>query len=69
MIGTMMVGLLGCYLHIQGNMEFELEMYPSMGFSELIVESLMGATPSLAPGIMTGLGLFGLIAVLKNENE
>jgi hypothetical protein len=53
-------GLVGCVLHYQGNVEFELEMYPSRRGLELFWESIMGATPSLAPGMMMTLGLVGL---------
>lgn len=62
--GTMLLvvlsGLVGCILHYQGNVEFELEMHPSQKGLELFRESFMGATPSLAPGIMITLGLVGL---------
>ena len=54
-------GLTGLYLHYSGNMEFELEMYPSMTGLELFWESVTGATPALAPGTMVQLGLLGLV--------
>ncbi len=54
-------GALGLYQHYQGNVEFELEMYPSMSGFELVWEALKGATPSLAPGTMMLLGMLGLI--------
>lgn len=53
-------GAIGVGLHYQGNVEFELEMYPSMGGFELVQKTLTGATPVLAPGSMTLLGLIGL---------
>jgi len=53
-------GLVGCILHYQGNVEFELEMYPYLKGMELFWESITGATPSLAPGMMITLGLVGL---------
>jgi hypothetical protein len=53
-------GLVGLYLHLKGNREFELEMYPTMQGFELFKESMMGATPALAPGAMAWLGLLGL---------
>jgi hypothetical protein len=56
-------GVLGTGLHYDGNQEFELEMYPSMAGLELVRETLTGATPVLAPGSMTLLGLVGLAAV------
>jgi uncharacterized membrane protein len=56
-------GLLGIGLHYRGNQEFEREMYPSMAGLELVRGTLTGATPVLAPGSMTILGLVGLAAV------
>ena len=53
-------GVVGVWLHYQGNVEFELEMYPSMQGIELVQKTLTGATPVLAPGSMTLLGLIGL---------
>ena len=59
-------GMVGVGLHYQGNVEFELEMYPSMKGWELFWETLKGATPVLAPGTMMALGLLGLLYT-KNE--
>lgn len=53
-------GLAGLYLHYSGNVEFELEMYPTMEGFELIWQALSGATPALAPGAMALFGMIGL---------
>jgi hypothetical protein len=53
-------GFVGMVWHYQGNMEFELETYPSMAGLTLFKEAMMGATPALAPGTMIQLGLIGL---------
>jgi tellurite resistance protein TehA-like permease len=58
-------GLLGVWLHYRGNVEFELEMYPSMSGLALFREAMMGATPSLAPGTMIQLGLLGFVYALR----
>ena len=62
--GTMgafvMSGVVGLWLHYQGNAEFELEIYPSLEGPELFWEAIRGATPTLAPGTMLELGLLGL---------
>jgi len=60
MAAHVLVGALGVWFHYQGNTEFELEMYPTMAGWELFVESMMGATPALAPGALVQLGLLGL---------
>lgn len=44
----------------QGNVEFELEMYPDLSGWKLFRDSMMGATPALAPGAMVQIGLVGL---------
>jgi hypothetical protein len=53
-------GMMGIYQHYSGNVEFELEMYPTRAGLELFWESLKGATPALAPGSLSWLGLLGL---------
>jgi hypothetical protein len=53
-------GLVGIFLHYRGNVEFELEMYPSLKGLSLFKKSIQGATPALAPGTMIQLGLIGL---------
>jgi len=55
-------GAVGIALHYRGNAEFELEMYPSMGGTELMGKTLTGATPVFAPGTMALLGGLGLVA-------
>ena len=57
---------LGLYLHLESNIEFELEMRPSMAGMELIIESLHGAMPALAPGTMAQLGLLGLLVCFRH---
>lgn len=59
-------GFVGQWLHFKGNVAFELEMYPSLSGFELVWEALGGATPSLAPGTMTLLGLLGLAACFRH---
>jgi len=53
-------GGIGLYLHYRGNVEFELEMMPSLRGLKLFWESITGATPALAPGAMAQFGLLGL---------
>ena len=60
MILFVMSGAAGVLLHYRGNVEFELEMYPTLSGWELLRKALTGATPALAPGTMLQLGLVGL---------
>jgi hypothetical protein len=53
-------GAAGVFLHYRGNVEFEVEMDPSIGALALFGEAMMGATPALAPGTM---GLFAAIGL------
>lgn len=67
-------GVAGILLHYRGNVEFEVEMYPSLSGFELFLEAMKGATPALAPGTMTILGLLGLAytygySLMTNSNE
>jgi hypothetical protein len=59
-------GFVGLWLHYQGNVEFEREMYPALAGWPLIKQALMGATPSLAPGTMVQFGLFGLLYTFRH---
>ena len=54
-------GAVGIVMHYQGNSEFELEMHANIRGVELMWNTLTGATPALAPGTMTLLGLLGLL--------
>ena len=60
MLLTLCSGFAGLFLHYQGNVEFELEMYPTRTGWELFWESMKGATPALSPGTMLVLGMLGL---------
>jgi len=68
--GTMVLfvlgGCLGLFLHYDGNVEFELEMYPSLSGFKLFLEAIQGATPALAPGTMIGLGLLGIVYTYRH---
>ena len=68
--GTMLLfivsGFVGLWLHFQGNVEFEQEMYPTMKGLELFWEALRGATPTLSPGTMVQLGLLGLVFTYRH---
>ena len=66
MLLSVVSGVFGVLLHYQGNTAFELEMYPDLEGLELVQKTLTGATPVLAPGSMTLLGLVGLAAVLHH---
>lgn len=60
MVLCMASGIIGLLLHYKGNVEFELEMYPDLSGWKLFRDSMMGATPALAPGAMLQIGLVGL---------
>ena len=60
MVFFVAAGVIGVVLHYQGNEAFELEMSPSRAGLSLVTKTLTGATPVLAPGSMSLLGLVGL---------
>jgi disulfide bond formation protein DsbB len=66
MVLFIVAALAGLNFHYTGNAEFELEMYPSMRGMELFRESMTGATPALAPGMLGQLGLLGLAITWKH---
>ena len=61
MLCAFVAGPVGVLLHFRGNREFELEMTPALGGLELIKAAIIGATPLLAPGTMSLLGVIGLL--------
>jgi hypothetical protein len=61
MVLCVVAGIVGVWLHYQGNMEFELEHDSSLAGLQLFWISIRGATPALAPGALSQLGLLGLL--------
>jgi hypothetical protein len=59
-------GLVGVYLHYRGNVEFELEREPLRRGLALFWEASRGATPALAPGALSQLGLLGLAYTFRH---
>jgi len=55
------IGLLGLFFHFKGNLQFATERDPSLSGFSLIWKALRGATPALAPGALSQLGLLGLL--------
>ena len=66
MLTFVAAGLLGCWFHLRANMEFELELYPSLAGLELLSGALAGALPALAPGALLQLGLVGLLYTYRH---
>ena len=61
MVVFLVVGALGVYFHLQGNVEFAQERDPSLSGVRLLWKALRGASPALAPGALAQLGLLGLL--------
>ncbi len=66
MLIFLVVGTVGVYLHLRGNVEFALERDPSLTGAGLAWKALRGATPALAPGALAQLGLLGLLYTYKH---
>jgi hypothetical protein len=65
MVLLMIIGATGTILHYRANMEFQLEMDPTVGGMALLFKVLHAkAPPALAPANMALLGLLGLISTL-----
>ena len=61
MLAFVLGGMVGLWFHLSSNMEFELEMYPTLSELELLFKALSGAMPALAPGALVQLGLIGFL--------
>lgn len=60
-------GAVGMLLHFQVNMEFQLEMDPSLSGMNLYRKAILAKTPpALAPGAMAQLGLIGLAYTFRH---
>jgi len=60
-------GAVGMYLHLQANMEFQLEMDATLkGFALLKKSIVAKSPPALAPGAMAQLGLIGLAYTFRH---
>lgn len=66
MTACVVAGLAGIYLHYSGNAEFELERDPQLRGLALLWESVRGATPTLAAGALSQLGLLGLAFTFRH---
>jgi hypothetical protein len=70
MVQLIVVGAAGSVIHYRANMEFKLEMDPSMrGFRLFSSVMRAKAPPALAPGNLSLLGLLGLAAVFRQGAE
>ena len=68
MVQLVLVGAAGCVIHYRANMEFKLEMDPSMrGFRLFSSVMQAKAPPALAPGNLALLGLLGLATVFRPD--
>lgn len=70
MVLLIVSGGLGTILHYRANMEFKLEMDPSMsGFALFSSVMRAKAPPALAPGNMALLGLLGLACAFRLDSS
>jgi hypothetical protein len=70
MVLLMLSGAMGSVLHYRANMEFKLEMDPSLGGFALFSSVIRAkAPPALAPGNMALLGLLGLACVFRLDQS
>lgn len=61
MIACIFSGFLGVWFHLKANIEFESELHPTASGWSLMIDSLSGALPALAPGSMIAFGLVGYL--------
>lgn len=59
-------GLVGIGLHLAGNYTFEQEIRPNAAANELILDTLKGANPLIAPGLLVFIALMVLIAIYRH---
>lgn len=70
MVLMMLVGAVGAVLHYRANMEFKLEMDPTVGGFALFSSVVRAKTPpAMAPGTFVLLGLLGLALVYRRADD
>lgn len=65
MLASCIACIWGSIEHFKHNLEFELEIRPNAGWTDVIVETISGASPLLAPGILFLAGILALAALYK----
>ena len=68
MVLYLLIGALGVFFHLKGNVEFALERNPALSGMSLVWKALRGATPALAPGALAQLGLLGLLYTYRHPS-
>jgi len=66
MVAFLLSGVIGVWLHFQGNIGYERDSNPSLSMRELVRAAIWGSTPTLAPGTMIQLGLVGLVFAFRH---
>ena len=67
MIVIGLCSLIGIYEHMANNLGFQMEIQPNATNSELILATLEGANPVLAPGILMLGAAIGWTAVYQHS--
>ncbi len=62
MLVTVAGGVFGMAIHLYTNFTFEQDIRPNAAVGDLILSTLKGAAPLLAPGILVFAALIALIA-------
>jgi len=66
MVVIAICSLIGVYEHMVNNLGFEMEIQPNSTTWELVMATLEGANPVLAPGILLLGALIGLAAAYRH---
>lgn len=67
MLLLVVTGAVGVVLHFRGNMEFQLDIDPSIGGFALFNKVMHAkAPPAMAPGALVQLGLLGLLYTYRH---
>lgn len=61
-------GAYGIYEHVAHNFAFELEIRPNATAGDVLWNALAGASPLLAPGVLTFAALLAAAAVFRHPN-
>lgn len=66
-MAVLMAGcLFGIYEHFENNLELALELKPNAAMATLLIETLRGASPMLAPGILALAAILAVAATYRH---
>lgn len=66
MIVIIIGSLIGVFVHIQGNLEFAMEINPNLTLIQMVGKALGGANPLMAPGVLAVAAIMAMTTTYQH---